>query len=176
MYDLILTYILKKFNRFKSVLHIKKRSAKSAFCFGGPTGTSFLNFSRHKCVSFVCALKNSSVTATTRSPKESLNAGFESLCIENTSKRKKVGIKPTFFVWWTNRFGSLYELFLPSLLLASRQQLSSEMRTPFVQARSGVRVPNSIDKTKSTPKRSAFCFGGPTGTRTPDRPVMSRLL
>ncbi len=31
MYDLILTYILKKFNRFKSVLHIKKRSAKSAF-------------------------------------------------------------------------------------------------------------------------------------------------
>ena len=76
MYDLILTYILKKFNRFKSVLHIKKRSSQSAFCFGGPTGTSFLNFSRHKCVSFVCALKNSSVTATTRSPKESLNAAI----------------------------------------------------------------------------------------------------
>ena len=40
-----------------------------------------------------------------------------------------------------------------------------------------VLVPDvSYKKQKKTPVKVSFLFGGPSGTRTPDRPVMSRLL
>ena len=51
-------------------------------------GTLLLNFLRHKCVFKVCASKNPSVTATTRFPKESFNAGFKSLFIVSYKNKK----------------------------------------------------------------------------------------
>ena len=78
--------------------------------FGGPTGTRLLNFSRHKFVSFLCALKNPSVTAKKHSPNVFLNAAVRIPHIILREIKKAALTRSTTFLFGAPRLTSVEHL------------------------------------------------------------------